>query len=209
MRYFRSATLAIWLLASLILLTTPTFAWDQSWSSPEWRRSSPVTFSIQSRFGGATLPLSSASSASRTIYPDYIPTVRAHASARRTDLAGQHADKLARQFSYTQQRLSGVIARLSPLISSQISGSQVSLPRRWSRPQQRLARQQLTVAQAKLTLGAQAADEAVRAFRAITPAPLWEQRDQAFAARDFAMQARDNFRHSRLALLQAVRLLRA
>lgn len=111
----------------------------------------------------------------------------------RSVVAENHANRLERRFKFYYNRLSGIATRLQTRLNTLKSGGKDTST----------AETKLTEAKTKLETAKSLGSQAVAAFRAIDPTKFEEQKAEAKAARDLAVQARTAFKDA-LVLLNRV-----
>lgn len=132
------------------------------------------------------------------IRQDRRDTVREKVQEVRSNIAGNHASRLERRFTFYYSRLNNIITRFESrleLLAGQ--GKDVSV-----------TQAKLDASKTKLEAAKAKGDEAIAAFQAIEPARFSEQKDEAFAARDLAKEARQLFKDAHTLLKDALKSLK-
>jgi len=112
----------------------------------------------------------------------------------RSSVAQNHANRLERRFKFYFERLTNIITRFHTLKNKGTDVSTIQV--------------KLDAAKTQLASAKSLGEQAVADFRAIDPAKFSEQKAQAQAARDQAMQARGAFLEVHKLLKDALKLLK-
>ncbi len=116
----------------------------------------------------------------------------------RSSVAQNHANRLERRFKFYFERLTNIITRFQTRLDTlKNKGTDVST-----------IQVKLDAAKTQLASAKSLGEQAVADFRAIDPAKFSEQKAQAQAARDQAMQARGAFLEVHKLLKDALKLLK-
>lgn len=127
-----------------------------------------------------------------------IQEIRTERQELRSTVAENHANRLERRFTLYYTRLSNIITRFQARLDTlKTAGKDTTA-----------AQAKLDLAKTRLEEAKAKGDAAVAAFKAIDPAKFSEQRTQAFAARDLAMEARKLFQETHTLLKDALKELK-
>lgn len=116
----------------------------------------------------------------------------------RSKVAENHANRLERRFKSYYERISKIMVRFQARLDTLKTQGKDTSP----------TQVKLDSAKAKLELAKIKGEAAVAAFRVIDPAKFSEQRDQVFAARDLAKEARGLFVETQTLLKDALKSLK-